>query len=86
MTHQRPIPAANKTTYPRQFPPHAETHAEEGDTANADTSAMQDGDTIKGSWAGLSGKAALGAAAGIGSAALLAAFLYAGKRNGKSAH
>ncbi len=86
MTHQRPIPAANKTTYPRQFAPHAETHGDEGDTANAETSEKEDGDTTKGSWAGISGRTALGAAAGIGSAALLAALLYAGKRNGKRAH
>jgi hypothetical protein len=81
MTHQRPIPAANQPPFPRQFAPHSETHAEEGVDAPSTASAKAQGDTDKGSWSGLSART-LGAAAGIGSAALLAALLYAGRRNG----
>lgn len=98
MSHQPPIPAGNTTPYPRQFAPHeaagvgaraGDGAGEAADSGTSDRSSDEtndnrpvDGKGEKRSWAGISGKAALGAAAGIGSAAILAALLYTGRKRG----
>ncbi|MGH6615750.1 hypothetical protein [Sphingomonas sp.] len=74
MTHSPPIPAGNQSPYPLQEPPHEHL------PPLADASAGYDDDQSddEGLVAGIGNKAlGIGAAVGIGSAAIVAGLLYA---------
>lgn len=88
MSHQRPIPEAAQSPYPLQPPPIAERS--EAETSSAPGADVEDTAEAKRKWTELpqlpelnsKAKAGLGAAIGIGSAALLAALLYS-RRGGR---
>ena len=94
MSHEPPVPEAGRPPYPRQLPPIADrtTEAASPDDSSADQiSASGQPETADQSWAdrarngfdrATESKVALGAAVGIGSAALLAALLFARRGNG----
>jgi hypothetical protein len=68
MSHQPPVPSANVSPYPLQAPPHEHRNEE-------DVSPVRGADTP--AYFGLSSKElGIGAAVGIGSAAIVAALLY----------
>lgn len=72
MTHQRPIPEAAQSPYPLHPAPMPE-RSETEDAAPAEAAAEETGGLA--GWASQN-RAGLGAALGIGSAALVAALLY----------
>ncbi len=96
MSHEPPLPEAARSPFPLQQPPRAETGddasvtddarvEEEGETATSSRPPSEDR-----SWGGRAreafdqardSKVAIGAAIGIGSAALLAALLYSRRGN-----
>ncbi len=80
MSHQPPIPEAARSPYPLQPPPIA--HREDDERA-ADDSANED-DAEQRSWGDRArdNKVGIGAAVGIGSAALVAALLFTRRGNG----
>jgi hypothetical protein len=73
MTHQRPIPEAAQSPYPLHPAPMPE-RSEAEEAAPADTGEGEEAGGVA-SWASQN-RAGLGAALGIGSAALVAALLY----------
>lgn len=73
MTHQRPLPEAAQSPYPLHPAPMPE-RSETEDAAPADAGAGEEAGGIA-RWANQN-RAGLGAALGIGSAALVAALLY----------
>lgn len=88
MSHEPPIPEAARSPYPLQPPPlpHDESDAAAGETARSAEGGEAEASEEGQSWAGRAreafdqakeSKVAIGAAIGIGSAALLAALLYA---------
>ena len=100
MSHEPPIPEAARSPYPLQTPPIADraTEAANPDDSLADQKAASgQPETADQGWAdraretfdrATESKVALGAAVGIGSAALLAALLFArrgGGANGRTA-
>ncbi len=70
MTHTPPIPPKNQSPYPRQEPPH-EHHAPLPEKSAANDDERDDGPVISAKALGI------GAAVGIGSAAIVAGLLYA---------
>ncbi|GFZ79621.1 hypothetical protein GCM10019071_05490 [Sphingobium fuliginis] len=72
MTHKPAIPPASTPPYPAHPAPHAESTQADPPFANADKSGCQDKSPAS--------VTALGAAIGIGSAAIVAALLYAKRR------
>jgi hypothetical protein len=88
MSHEPPIPEAARSPYPLQPPPlpHDESDAAAGETARSAEGGEAEASEEGQSWTGRAreafdqakeSKVAIGAAIGIGSAALLAALLYA---------
>ena len=93
MSHEPPIPEAARSPYPLQPPPlpHDASDEAAGETASSAKDGEAEGSEEGQSWTGRAreafdqakeSKVAIGAAIGIGSAALLAALLYA--RRGRS--
>lgn len=92
MSHEPPIPEAARSPYPLQQPPiTVQDESAQTDGQSADGDGAPDGASEQ-SWTGRArdtfdrateSKVALGAAVGIGSAALLAALLFSRRGGGK---
>ena len=87
MSHEPPIPEAARSPYPQQTPPSSgdASEAPAGESGTAAEARQAGGSEESRSWSGRAreamdqakdSKVAIGAAIGIGSAALLAALLY----------
>jgi len=96
MSHEPPIPEAARSPYPLQPPPlhnHDAGSPGQEESAPAQVTQSTQPETMDQSWAGRAretfdrateSKVALGVAVGIGSAALLAALLFARRGSGRN--